>query len=110
MANAAKVATSKGDDAGRHRDHERIAHLPPEMVEVVMLLLEHDGEIVERRVVRPQIAGECRVFGRDREQHHVVDRRDRPQQHRNADQQQLGFGRDGAQRGQAHFDNRLIMK
>ncbi len=77
------------------------------MVEVVVLLLEHDGKIVERRMVRPQIARESGFLRRDREQEHVINRQDGPQEDRDADQQQFGFGRDGAR---AHFDNRFIMK
>jgi hypothetical protein len=100
----------QGEDAGRDRDEERIPQLQPKMIELTVILSEHDGEIVERRVLRPQIAFEGGLLGRHREQHHVVDRRERPQQHGNADQQELGFGGDSAERRQLHFDIRFIMK
>ena len=38
MANAAPVATTSVMHAGRHRDDQRVPHLEPEMLEVVMLL------------------------------------------------------------------------
>ena len=56
-----------------------------------MLLAEHALEIRERRVVGPELAAERGLLRRDREQEQVVDRQHRPQQHRDADEQQLGF-------------------
>ena len=60
---------------------------------------------------RPELAREGRVLGRNREQEHVVDRNQGPQQDRDADQQQGRFGADAAHElGAGHFDSRFIMK
>src|SRR5262249_47056641 len=95
------------DHSGRDCYHKRIAHLLPEEVEVVVLLLQHDGKIVQRRVIRPEIAREGGILRRDGEQYHVIDWQNRPQKDRNANQQQLTPRRDSAG---IHFDNRFIMK
>ena len=38
MANAAQVATTSVSNADRHRDYQRVPHLQPEVVEVMVLL------------------------------------------------------------------------
>jgi hypothetical protein len=45
MANAAVVATNSVMHAHRHRDDQRVAQLHPEVVEVEVLLLEHDAKL-----------------------------------------------------------------
>ncbi len=75
-----------------------------------MLLFEHDLEIVQGRMIRPQLAGERVLLRRDREQEHVVDRHHGPDEHGNADQEQPRLGAGFAERGQPHRDNRFIMK
>ena len=75
-----------------------------------MLLVEHDVEIVQRRMIGPQLARERVFLRRDREQEHVVDRHHGPDEHGNADQQQARLGADFLERGQLHRDNRFIMK
>ena len=75
-----------------------------------MLLVEHDVEIMQRRMIRPELAGERILLRRDREQEHVVDRHHGPDQHGNADQQQARFNADFAECWQLHRDNRFIMK
>ena len=111
MANAAKVRGEADDEtengSGRNRDRQGIPHLLPEIGEVVVLLLQHDGKIVQRRMIRPQVAREGGILRRYGEQHHVIDRQNRPQEDRDADQQQLRLGRNSAR---IHFDNRFIMK
>jgi hypothetical protein len=59
---------------------------------------------------RPELSGERIFLRRDREQEHVIDRQHGPDEHRNADQQQACLGRDIAQGGKLHRDNRFIMK
>ena len=44
---------SQRQEANRQSDHQRVAHLYPEVVEVEVLLPEHKDEVVERRVLRP---------------------------------------------------------
>ncbi|MGY4425327.1 hypothetical protein ACVWY2_007776 [Bradyrhizobium sp. JR6.1] len=95
--------------ADGERDHGRIPELDPEVAQEVMLLVEHDREIMQRRMRRPQLAGERVLLRRDREYEHVVDRDHGPDEDRDADQQQLGFGADFAEGGQLHRDNRFIM-
>ena len=119
----------QGEEPGRDGDHERIPELQPEMAQKVVLLPEHDLEIAQGRVVRPELARECVLLRRDREQHHVVDRQEGPGEDRDADEEELRVGRygvpvEGALRrrrsgrvmaedgsgGRAHFDSRFIMK
>jgi hypothetical protein len=50
------IAKAAGGDqqrqrADRDRDHDRIPELAPEIIEEVMLLVEHDAEIVQGRMV-----------------------------------------------------------
>ena len=59
-----------------------------------MLLAEHDLEVVQRRMVRPQLPAHRLILRRDREQDQVVDRQHRPDQQGDADQQQLRLGGD----------------
>src|SRR6266478_8102755 len=80
------------------------------MIEEIVFLGEDDLEIAQRRMIGPQLAGESRILRRDGEQEKMVERQHRPQEDGNADQQQLGFRRDVAQRGYRHFDNRFIMR
>ena len=75
-----------------------------------MLLLENDFEIMQRRMIRPELAGERRLLRRDREQEKVIDRQHRPQQDGNADQQQLRLRARAAPGRMFHFDKRFIMK
>ena len=79
-----------------------------------MVLVQHDLEIAERRVLRPEIAGESGVARRDREQEQVVYRQQGPYQDRDADEQKLRLARDlgyGTAHGlSCHLDRRLIMK
>jgi hypothetical protein len=75
-----------------------------------VFLVEHDVEIVQRRMRGPQFAGECILLRRDREQEHVVDRHHGPDEHGDADQQQLRFGADFSEGGQFHRESRFIMK
>ena len=74
-----------------------------------MLLLENDFEIMQRRMIRPELAGERRLLRRDREQEKVIDRQHRPQQDGNADQEQLRF-RAYLPPGESHLERRFIMK
>ena len=79
-----------------------------------MLLVKHDVEIMQRRMIGPEFAGESVFLRRDREQEHVIDRQHGPDEHGNADQQQPRFGADVAPgmnvSGQLHRDSRFIMK
>ena len=72
-----------------------------------MLLPEDDAEVSQGRMIGPQLARETLVLGRQREQEHVVDRQQRPDDDRYADQQQLGLVDDDAA---LHRDSRFIMK
>src|SRR5215831_6820736 len=80
------------------------------MRKVVVLLAEHDLEVVQRGMVGPELARERRFLGRNREQEQMVDRQHRPDEHGDADQQQLRFGRDRAPGRGLHRDSRFIMK
>jgi hypothetical protein len=80
------------------------------MVQVIVLLAEHDAEVVQGRMVGPELAGECGFLGRNREQEQVIDRQQGPDQHRNADQQEPRLGADLACRREPHRDSRFIMK
>jgi hypothetical protein len=75
-----------------------------------MLLVEHDLEIVQRRMRGPELSGERVLLRRDREQEHVVDRHHGPDEDGDADQQQLRFRSDFSEGRQLHRDNRFIMK
>ncbi|MGY3031264.1 hypothetical protein ACVIIV_000434 [Bradyrhizobium sp. USDA 4354] len=115
IENAAAVAMNSVSAPTARRDQRRIPELDVEVAQEIMLLLEHDLEIVERRMVRPQLARERVLLRGDREQEHVIDRDHRPQEDGNADQQEPRFGRDFAPRklsyaGELHRDNRFIMK
>jgi len=94
-------------NADRHRDEEGVAQLLPEMVQVEVISLEHDFKVLQRGVLRPEEARGCGVAWRNRKQHHVINGEQSPKQHRDADQQQLGFG---GYIFQAHFDSLFIMK
>ncbi|MGY3652219.1 hypothetical protein ACVWW2_007510 [Bradyrhizobium sp. LM4.3] len=94
IENAAAVAMDQCQHADGRRDHQRIPELHVEVAQEVMLLLEHDFEVVQRRMIRPQFARERVLLRRDREQEHVIDRYHRPQEDGNADQEQPRFGRD----------------
>ena len=72
-----------------------------------MLPLEHDLEVLQGGVCRPQGAGGGGIAGRDREQDHVIDGEQSPNQHRDTNQQQLGFG---CNFFDTHFDSLFIMK
>src|SRR6516162_147330 len=78
------------------------------MAEIIMLLAEHDGKVVQGRTRRPEIAGKRRILGRDGEQEQMVDREHRPYYERDADQQQLGFRSNRAERRELHRDSRFI--
>ena len=109
MAKAAALAIIRVNTAVAQEIASEL-HLAPEIVEKVVLLLEHDLEIAEGRMARPELAREGRVLGRNREQEHVIDRNQGPQQDRDADQQQGRFGADAAHElGAGHFDSRFIM-
>ena len=75
-----------------------------------MLLAEHDLEIVQGRMIRPDLARERVLLRRDREQEHVVDRDHGPEEDRDADQQELRLFAGLAERREFHRDNRFIMK
>ena len=92
IANAAQVATNSVITPTATAMQQRVPDLQPEVVEVEVLLLEHDA----RSCCSVGLSGhscrrERRVLRRDREQEDVVDRHHRPEQHRDADQQQLGL-------------------
>jgi hypothetical protein len=75
-----------------------------------MLLVEYDAEIIQCRMRGPEFSCERVLLRRDREQEHVVDRHHGPDEHGDADQEQLCFGADFAECWQLHRDNRFIMK
>ena len=61
------------------------------MIQEVVLLQEYELEILQRRILRPQAPREAAVLARNREQEHVINRHEGPQQDRNADQDQGRF-------------------
>ena len=63
-------------------------------------------------MVRPELAREGRFLRRDGEQEQVIDRQHRPDEDRDADQQQLRLGRAVLRRqlSSRHLDSRFIMK
>ena len=71
-----------------------------------MFLAEHGIEVLQRRVLRPQAPRGGRVAFRNGEQEQVVQRNQRPQQHRDAHQQQLGLGRNAIA---LHLDSLFII-
>src|SRR6218665_873913 len=73
-------------------------------------LKEEDVKVVQRGVLGPQMARGGGILGRNRKQHHVIDRDQRPQQHRDADQQQSGLGHCGPEGPAFHFESLFIMK
>ena len=98
-------------DRRADRDDQRVEHLQPEVIEEVVLLGEHDLEIAQGRLGWPELAREGRVLRRNREQEHVVDRDQGPQQDRDADQQQPRLEADAAQDlAWVHRESRFIMK
>src|SRR5207253_7257075 len=93
-----------------HRDQQRIPQLQPEVTQIVVLLPKHDFEVMQGRMIGPELARERRLLGRDRKQKQMVDRYQRPEEHRNADQQQLRLRRDALEGRHLHFESRFIMK
>src|SRR5262245_45389504 len=80
------------------------------MVQVIVLLPEHDAKIAQRRMVRPELAGEGGFLRGDREKKKMIDRQHGPYQHRNADQQKLRLSGDLSSRREPHRESRFIMK
>src|SRR5207248_9171723 len=79
----------------------------PEMGEVEVLLAEHHAEVVQRRMVRPDPAGRHGLARRDRQHEQVIHRDHRPQEHRDADQDQSRLVEDFVQ---LHLESLFIMK
>ncbi len=75
-----------------------------------MLLVKDDREIMQRRMIRPELARERVLLRRDREQEHVIDRQHGPDEDGDADQQQARLGADVAKGRELHRDSRFIMK
>ena len=48
------------------RDQQRVPELQPEVAEVVVLLPEDHLEVVQRRMIGPELAGESRILRRNR--------------------------------------------
>jgi hypothetical protein len=106
--NSARFITDEQrDQARRHCDPQRVAELHPEVVQIEVLLLKNHLEVLQRGVLRPEAPRGGLVALGDREQEHVINGNNGPQQHRDADQQQLGFGGDILE---LHLLSRFIMK
>jgi len=88
----------------------RVPELEPEVAEKVVLLAEHDLEVAQRRVVRPDRAREGGLLRRDGEHEQVVDRQQRPDQDGDADQEEPRLVGDAAERRHGHRESRFIMK
>src|SRR5207248_11476941 len=78
-------------------------------MQIEMVLAEHDDEVVQRGLRRPERAGECRIFRGNGEQKDVIDRQQRPQQDRDRDQPELGLSDEFTHRPSS-AESRLIMK
>src|SRR6516225_3025819 len=91
-----------------------VAELAPEILEIPISLGYDDPKAFERRARRPDIAGELVItFGIERDQEHVVNRQERPDQQHDAEDGRGRFGENPsravaptarwpAERGDAH--------
>jgi hypothetical protein len=109
IAKAADVAITNVNAPTATAD-DGVQKLSPEIAQEVMLLVEHDPKIIQRRMIRPQLAGKRILLRRDREQEHVIDRDQRPDQHGNADQQQPRFGADFTEGWYSHRTGLFISR
>ena len=74
-----------GQHHGRCRHVDAVAELVPEMLEVPVILFPDDAEAVPVPVYRPDHTGELVAIVAQRDQQHVVDRYQRPDEQRDAE-------------------------
>ena len=79
---ADREAGQRADQQRQQRRHraevEAVRKLAPEVLQVPVALGQHTPEALDRRDPRPDVVGEHVALRLQRDQHHVVDRQDRP--------------------------------
>ena len=94
---ARQRADEHRQERGRHAEIQAVAELAPEILEVPISLGYDDPKAFERRVRRPDITGELVItFGIERDQEHVVNRQERPDQQHDAEHRRGRFGEEPA--------------
>jgi hypothetical protein len=101
----------------RDREHDRhggqgheqaVAELPPEGAQEIVLLEQHRLVVLQRRPLRPEPPGEGVGQGRDRDDRHVVDRQERPDQDDDAEGDEEALLQHPAERMAEAVDQRSL--